>query len=300
MSGESKPLLQKEEVGEDFMPVAVGEGRRQSLRSHVFDMVEGDIHSWSEYLLLCLICANVISLAISTMVVEEGCIGSACLRVGDMGSPYADGFELFETFTVCVFSVEYIVRLWACVEIEAIAAKGPVWGRVAYATTFFLLIDFASIAPYWFFAITGDESPEFTTAFRVFRLIRLLKADQYLHAFALLEDVVSENSALLAASSFYAVLVWVLSAAALFLVESDNDDEATAVMYQSIPKALYPTLLMLTGNVPEAVYSLTGRIIVGMVAVAGVAIFVVPSALLASGFMSAALKNRPNRHFPVE
>lgn len=266
----------------------------RKLRQVAYENVEGTIDSPLEYIILLLIFGNVVLLALSTIVVDNSCFGSKCLRLGDK---YDDWFELAEAISVCIFTFEYILRIWACVESPDIAALGPVSGRIAYATSFFPVVDFLSIAPYWVFMALGGEGPDFTTAFRVFRLIRLLKADKYLQAFSLLGNVLAENATLLIASSFYAVLIWVVSATALYLVETDNP--ALGTHFQSIPQALFPVLLMLTGEFPLADFSAPGQVVAGLIAVAAVAIFAIPSALLASSFVKA-MQESTGREFTVE
>ncbi|KAI0561941.1 Ion transport protein [Gracilaria domingensis] len=145
--------------------------------------------------------------------------------------------------------------------------------------------------------IAGGESPDFTTAFRVFRLIRLLKADKYLRAFSLLGKVLAENATLLIASSFYALLIWIVSATGLYLVEMDNP--ALGRHFQSIPQSLFPVLLMLTGEFPLADFSPWGQVIASGIAVVAVAIFAVPSALLASSFVKA-MQESTGQEFTVE
>lgn len=150
------------------------------LRRRAHENVEGTIDSPLEYTILFLIFANVVLLAVSTLPVDDKCFGSKCLRYGDA---YENFFEAAEAVSVVIFTLEYVLRIWTCVEFPRIAAKGPIWGRISYATTFFPIIDIASIAPYWLAMIIGKESPDFTTGLRVFRLVRLLKADKYLNAF---------------------------------------------------------------------------------------------------------------------
>jgi len=151
-----------------------------------------------EFALLALIFVNVAALMASTVPTSSKCFGSACKRWGDT---YEGVFETLEAVSVVVFSIEYVARLWACMEEPAIAAEGPLKGRVTYATRFFLLVDLASILPWWVAAMPGvPESPDFTTALRVFRLFRLLKAEKYISAFGLLAEVLRENSTLLIAT----------------------------------------------------------------------------------------------------
>lgn len=190
-----------------------------------------------------LIFGNVVLLALSTLVADDKCFGSKCVRLGDK---YDAFFESAEFISVIIFTFEYVMRIWACVEFPEVAAKGRVAGRLSYAFGFFPLVDLLSIAPYWIAILLGGESPDFITAIRVFRLIRLLKADKYLNAFSLLGGVLAENATLLIASSFYALLIWVVSATALYLVEADNPGLGTH--FQSIPQAMFPTILMVRAS----------------------------------------------------
>ncbi len=150
------------------------------VRKVAHENVEGTIDSPLEYTILLLIFLNVVLLAASTLLVDNKCFGSKCERFGDK---YETFFEYAEAISVVIFTFEYVLRIWTCVEFEEVAAKGGFWGRLGYATTFFPLIDLLSIAPYWIAMALGGESPDFITAIRCFRLVRLLKADKYLNAF---------------------------------------------------------------------------------------------------------------------
>lgn len=107
----------------------------------------------------------------------------------------------------------------------------------------------------------------------------------------------AENANLLIASSFYALLTWIVSATALYVLEMDNP--ALGTHFQSIPQAMFPVLLMLTGEFPLADFTPAGQFIAGIIAIAAVAIFAVPSALLASGFIKA-VQESTGREFTVE
>lgn len=286
---ESTPLLGDSSAARSPPPTKL-----LGLRRAAHQAVEGTIDSPLEYLILGLIGVNVVLLAVSTLVVDPKCFGSSCVRLGDK---YDGFFETAEAVSVMIFTVEYVLRIWSCVEFPEIAARGALWGRVKYATGFFALVDLLAIAPYWGALVLGAESPDFTTAVRCFRLIRLLKAEKYLASFALLGSVLAENSTLLVASSFYALLMWVLFATALYMTEVDNPAQGTH--FQSIPQAMYPVCLMLTGEFPLVDFTPLGQAISGSIAVIAVAIFAVPSAVLASGFIKA-LQDTTGREFTVD
>lgn len=294
MDQEDTPLLAPNDYSSPEISYPPQTSTWGKIRAIAYENVEGTIDSPLEYIILLLIFLNVILLATSTLVVDNNCFGSKCVRLGDK---YEDFFEKAEAISVVIFTFEYVLRIWACMENPVYARLGPTNGRIKYATSFFAIVDFASIAPYWIALLLGKEGPDFTTAVRVFRLIRLLKADKYLQAFSLLGQVLAENATLLIASSFYAVLIWVVSATLLYLVEMDNP--ALGTHFQSIPQSLFPVLLMLTGEFPLADFSAPGQVIAGAIAVAAVAIFAIPSALLASSFVKA-MQDSMGREFTVE
>lgn len=263
-------------------------------RKYAYANVEGTIDSPLEFIILFIILFNVVLLALSTIVVDHNCFGSDCVRWGDK---YETFFEGAEAISVYIFTFEYILRIWACMEDPDVASKGPFLGRISYALRFFPVVDILSIAPYWGYMFVPAESPDFTTALRVFRLIRLLKADKYVSAFALLGKVLAENSALLIASSFYAAVTWIVCSTILHVLEVNNP--ALGTHFQSIPQAMFIVIVMLTGEYPVADFTPAGQVIAGLIAVAAVAIFAVPSAIFASSFVKA-MQESMGREFTVD
>jgi len=88
-------------------------------------------------------------------------------------------FEISETVSVIVFTIEYAVRIW-------IAPENPVYanpyGRLKYALTWMAIIDFVSIFPFYLKLFAPIPSTN-TAALRIVRVFRILKTEQYSHAF---------------------------------------------------------------------------------------------------------------------
>ncbi|KAA8491871.1 Potassium voltage-gated channel subfamily KQT member 4 [Porphyridium purpureum] len=263
--------------------------RRGGLQAWVFDLVEGDIDSWFEYSILALIAVNVLMFICGTIVVggfsPDGEPPLSAEAAFTLDEKYDTFFEAFELFSVCVFTIEYVLRLWSCTADPKYGSKGPFRGRFAYMTSFFCIVDLLAIAPYWLNVLGVVGEVDFSTAFRIFRLIRLLKAEKYVNAFSLLDDVLAENSTLLIATLYYAVLMLVVCSTALYLTERFNPDNAK--YFQSIPDAMFPTTLMLTGEYPLVDFTVAGRWIAAFIAVIAVAFFAVPTGVLGSGFVKA-------------
>lgn len=59
--------------------------------------------------------------------------------IPDLSETYHHLFRDFEYFSVAVFSVEYLMRLWSCVERRG--HRHPVWGRLEFLFSFWGIVD---------------------------------------------------------------------------------------------------------------------------------------------------------------
>jgi voltage-gated potassium channel len=234
-------------------------------------------------------------------------MGDKCERLGDR---YKIIFEVVEWASVAAFTLEYFMRIWACIEDPIVAYRGPILGRLCYALSFYPVMDLISILPNWVSitswlidpfteASTFIESPNFTTAARIVRLVRIFKTDKYINAFSLLGDVLWDNRTLLLATSFYSCMMWIVAATLLFYTERNNKSDDMGSHFQSIPLAMFPTLLMLTGEFPLSDFTAAGQIVAGFVAVVAVAIFAVPTSVLGAGFIKAVQQSQ-HRDFTID
>lgn len=81
-----------------------------------------------------------------------------------------NGFNLFEAFSVIVFTIEYLGRVFSVV-------KDPehFYSRYFYCTTFFGVVDFIAVAPWYAQQIFFPHDHNMAVVFRVFRLFRVLQ-----------------------------------------------------------------------------------------------------------------------------
>lgn len=263
------------------------------VRAFVHHSVEGTFDSYFEYFILLLIVLNVIAFMIGTIPVSSDDDDDET-----WDDKYSIEFETFEAVSVAIFTVEYILRMWSVMEDPHYRRKGAVWGRIRYALTFFCIIDLISIVPFYIGFIPGVPDWDFWTALRAVRLVRLLKADKYVNAFALMGNVLVDNYTLLVAACYYAVLCLILFSTILYYTEHGSDKES-AQYYTSIPAALFPTTLMLTGEFPLSDFTPLGQFFACIIAVCAVAIFAVPTAVLGSGFVKA-VQDAQGKEFTVD
>src|SRR5207244_291073 len=92
-------------------------------------------------------------------------------------------FDLFETVSVVIFSVEYLARLWACTASPRFAH--PLWGRLRFALTPLAIIDLLAVLPFYMPFLHDHVDLRFVRGVRLVRLLRLFKLARYSRAFQL-------------------------------------------------------------------------------------------------------------------
>ena len=216
--------------------------------------------------------------------------------------------EMFELIAVIVFTVEYICRVVTTVQVEPKYNQlGPARGTFAHCITFFAMIDLLSILPYWIdFIYTTTvlgKSPFSSTSasstfIRCLRLLRILKAEKYTHAFTVFDDVILANSEVLVVTGFSAMVMWILFSALMYFAERDNADPTMRMYYNTVPNSMWMTLLNLSGEAPLCHYTGLGKILVGIIGVFATGFFGIPIGLLGAGFEEWIEENEETEEVP--
>ncbi len=192
----------------------------------------------------------------------------------------------FEVFSVVVFSLEYLLRLWSCVENNAFSR--PFTGRLKFAFSFWGLVDFLSILPFYVFFFLPDLS--FIRILRLLRMLRLFRVSKYFHALKVIQNVVNEKREELILSFVFIFFVLIISSSTVYYLEHEFQPNK----FTSIPKAMWWGVNAMTTVGYGDMYPITpmGRFIGGLLAIAGVALFALPTGILASGFAEHIRKNQ--------
>ena len=159
-------------------------------RQKVFGVLFGGLRPWdtvASAAILVLVLANVALLVVSS--------------VDSIATPHAALFFGLEAASVGAFTLEYLLRVYCCVEKRKLGQLGPVLGRLRFLVTFAAVVDFVSIVPFYVFLIVNAASTngdvaalQFFSAVRVLRIFRLLKLDRLTRAFKVLKVAVSAAS----------------------------------------------------------------------------------------------------------
>ncbi len=195
-------------------------------------------------------------------------------------------FVILDAVAVAIFTVEYCMRIYACVEEPGY--KGALIGRFKQAKSPSTLIDFLAVLPFFLEVFLHHLID--LRFLRVFRLARLLKLTRGSDATAVLVKVVVREWPVMGAATFIMMLLLVLTASLGYLFEYDAQPEK----FENIPTSIYWAVITLASVGYGDISPVTpmGRAMTSILALMGIGIFAIPAALLASAFSDELVKER--------
>lgn len=215
-----------------------------------------------------LILANVVVVVVGT--------------VPEVDAAYGTWLHRFETFSVVVFTLEYLARIATCT-VDPRYAR-PILGRLRFARTPMAVIDLLAVVPFYLplFGISlfgGDL--RVLRALRLWRIVRVAKLGRYLPAFLSLNRVVVRKKEELVLSFSILAILLVLAASLMFYAEHDAQPQ----VFSSIPSTMWWAVATLTTVGYGDVYPVTaiGKILASVVSILGIGLFALPAGILASG-----------------
>lgn len=234
---------------------------------HLLEVEAGDrgVERFINVALLALIVLNVIAVVVET--------------VDDIRARFGGVLQGFEWFSVGVFSIEYILRLWSCTANPRFAR--PVVGRVRYMLSPIALVDLLAILPaYLPWLIPLDL--RFARAARLFRLARSLKIARYSQALRTLANVVRGKKEELGITALLGLVLLLFASSTMYYVEHD----AQPRVFSSIPAAMWWGVVTLTTVGYGDIYPITGfgKFVAGFIAILGIGLYALPAGIIAAGF----------------
>jgi voltage-gated potassium channel len=246
-----------------------------SIKLKIWRVLQGDSSAgklgWIVNLgLVLLIMSNVLAVIVDT--------------VPSISSQYGGFLGKFEVFSIAIFTIEYLVRLWAST--SDIRFRNPVLGRIRYALTPLAVIDFLSIFPFYLPSLGIDLLP--LRLFRLIRLVRILKLGRYSESLQLVGHVLRARKGDLASTALVAVVLLLISATLLHTVEGPSQPE----QFGSIPDCMWWAAVTMTTVGYGDVYPKTpiGKFLGGLVAFIGIGMFALPAGILGAGYLEARAK----------
>ena len=222
--------------------------------------------------LLVLISLNILSVILET--------------VDSLFNQYKVTFQYFEFFSVLVFTVEYLARLWSCVT-EKFDNETDLKRRIKYFFSFSAIIDLIAILP----SIIALIYPTIDLRFiRALRIIRLLKFSRYSSSINNLLSVIWNQRRSFGAAYFILFIALIISSSGMYLVEKDVQPEK----FGSIPHAMWWAIVTLTSVGYGDVTPITsmGKFFGSVIIILGILTVALPSGILAAAFTDFTRKSQ--------
>lgn len=238
-----------------------------------------------------------LSVAVDCFLITLICISVLGIVLESIQSLYTAHravFDGLEIFTVSVFSVEYALRLWSCVERPCDAGDGNDRraSRVAYLCSPAALIDLIAIVPFYLTCFGLVSASDFRFL-RAVRLLRVLKLTRYSAAFDTLACALRENVRAFAAGLFVLIIAMLIAATGMYYFERLAQPES----FSSIPAAMWWAFATLTtvGYGDIVPVTVGGKVFGAVISVVGIGMVALPTGILASAF-TEQLRQRTERY----
>ena len=193
---------------------------------------------------------------------------------------YASYFHQLEIFSVIVFTLEYVLRIWA----------SPPGKKSAYIFSFHGIVDFVATAPFYLQVLVPGLDLRFL---RVLRMLRILKFSHYNSA---LEDlshaIYHERDTFISAMYIFFIGLLMTSTTMYFVEHAVQPDK-----FGSIPDAMWWSIITLTtvGYGDVSPVTAIGKIIGAITALMGVCSVALLTGIIANAF--AKLVDRRKSEF---
>lgn len=190
-------------------------------------------------------------------------------------------FRAFDIMSISIFTIEYFVRLWASIEIPAVRQRGPLLGRLLFASRPSQIVDFLAFAPsYLAYALPGAD----LRVLRIFRLLRFLKLVRYSPAMVTLGRALYEERRALIGALILMVGTAVFSGTIMHVIEGTAQPEK----FGTIPDAMWWAIATLTTIGYGDVVPITplGKIFGALTMICGLGLFALPIGIVATAFVN--------------
>jgi voltage-gated potassium channel len=269
-------------TGQEGVGLWSGYQRRRQLVYEIFAPNKGGrLGYWVDWGIMILIITNVTAVILATVAPIERAAASF--------------FYWFELFSVAVFTIEYVARVWSAVDNSAVDG-GSVLGRVKFMAKPLLIVDLLAILPFYLSALGAGVDLRVLRALRLTRLLRLVKLARYSQSIRSLKTVLRDKRPDLVIAMFANTLLLVVASSAMYFIEQDAQPDA----FSSIPEAMWWGVATLTtvGYGDVAPITPLGQFVGAFVAVLGIGLFALPASILASGFIDAAGSQERREYCP--
>lgn len=225
-------------------------------------------------------------LALSLLIFAN--VIAVCLEsVNSLHRQFQEYFLAFELFSVSIFALEYLARIWTAPHHHKHKHASPLKSRFAYICSLTGIIDLLAIVPSLLqFLIPGSD----LRWIRAIRLIRLLKMSHYSSAIEDLISAIYDERRAFGAALYLLMIALFLASAAMYVAENSVQPDK----FSSIPETMWWALITLTTVGYGDVSPITplGKVIGAITALSGVCTVALLTGIVGSAFATQIAKRK--------
>ena len=240
----------------------------QRIKRRTFEIMEGEVPD--KY-------SNFVEIFIALLVVAN-VIGIILESVPEIHDALAHEFHLFDIFSVAVFSVEFVMRVWSYGE-KYTHSGGTAWqGRKEYVFSFYGIIDFVSTVPFYLQLLFPGAD---LRVLRMFRLMRIFKLSRYNSAFEDMVAAVKAERDSFSSAVFLLFISCLLFSSLIYIIEGHEQPE----VFPSIPAAMHWFVITIVsgwGNVDPVTF--LGTLLVILTQILSIALAAILTGVVATAY----------------
>lgn len=233
-------------------------------------------YKFDDYLLTSLIILNVISIILESF--------------DQIYSKYNFFFNLLETLTVVVFTLEYIARIWVA-DIRY-RIYSPLKARRKYIFSAMGIIDLLAIIPFFLPLIIPFDGSQIKSL-RTLRLFLIFKLAHYSNALRLIARVISGKKNELGITIFSTIILMVICSSLMYEIEKEVQPEAFNSIWSSFWWAVASLTTIGYGDIVPI--SDMGKLLASVTAIFGVGLVAVPTGIIGAAFLQEVNKDKQKK-----
>ena len=237
------------------------------VKRRIYEILDGAVvdraNQVCEIFIASLVVANVLAIILES--------------VHDIHEAYHAYFYVFDLFSVAVFSLEFVLRVWSCGE-KYPDIEGSAWrGRKEYVFSVYGMVDFFSTIPFYLQLLFPGAD---LRVLRMFRLLRIFKLSRYNSAMDDMFEAIKSEKDSFSSALFLLLISCLLFSSLIYIIEGTDQPE----VFPSIPAAMHwfsLTIIAGWGNVDPVTF-------VGVVLVVVTQILAIALAAILTGVVATA------------
>ena len=190
-------------------------------------------------------------------------------------------FRHIETFSVIVFTIEYLLRIWTAKYLYP-NEKTFFKAMMKYIFSFMALIDLFAILPF-FIPFIIPVNLISLRMLRIFRILRIFKIHRYTDALKDIGTVIKNKGTQLISSIIVLFILVIMASVIMFNIETEAQPE----LFKDVFSSYWWTINAITTVGYGDIYPVTivGKFLSSIISILSVGFVAIPTAIISTGFM---------------